>query len=312
MSNVILQPASGTEPRGHYLDTVETPIQISNIRQYLSSDDLNYLNRVVTNGSVCAWGITPTGVTRWNKIRPGDTVLFARDNHYYSSGTVVGKIHNQTLSKQLWGTNSQGQTWEWMYFFNPPLTINIPYSQLNMAVGYDNYVPQGINVLDDHKAEAALETLYNSSNYASAEDLIEHVDQIQELDAVATSIVRKEQGLLRKKLLGNASMGKCGICSKTYPVQFLIAAHIKKRSECLDVEKADIPAIAMPMCLMGCDALYEKGYLTVVDGRIVIDNTSNPELRNLLNSLEGKSCDYWNNDNSGYFDWHRRNTFNGQ
>ena len=38
-----------------------------------------------------------------------------------------------------------------------------------------------------------------------------------------------------------------------------LAAHIKNRSECSQQAKADVPHIAMPMCAMGCDALYEAG-----------------------------------------------------
>ena len=151
--------------------------------------------------------------------------------------------------------------------------------------------------------------MFDVSANTLVSDVIGSVDQIQDLDSVSTAIVRKEQGLLRKKLLGNSFAGRCGICGKEYPVQFLVAAHIKKRAECSDVEKADIPAIAMPMCLLGCDALYEKGYVTVVNGQVLSAPTAHTGLGSLLQTVSGNDCAYWNADNADYFAWHNQNTF---
>ena len=238
--------------------------------------------------------------------------MFARDNHYYSSSIVIAKIHSRSLAIELWGVDAQGRTWEWMYFFKPPVNVNITYSRLNEAVGYNNYIPQGINVLEGNKAEAALETLFDVSTHPAINEIIKSVDQVQDLDSISTAIVRKEQGLLRKNLLGNSLTGKCGICGVDFPVQFLIAAHIKKRADCTDEEKADIPSIAMPMCLFGCDALYEKGYVTVINGRVASAPIHHSGIGSLLQTLSGNYCAYWSSDNERYFAWHKQNTFKNQ
>jgi hypothetical protein len=42
-----------------------------------------------------------------------------------------------------------------------------------------------------------------------------------------------------------------------------VAAHVKQRAACTSAERLDIPAIAIPACKFGCDALYEAGYVMV-------------------------------------------------
>ena len=48
-------------------------------------------------------------------------------------------------------------------------------------------------------------------------------------------------------------------------MQFLVAAHIKKRSVCTDAEKRDLKYVAMSACKFGCDELFERGYIAVAD-----------------------------------------------
>lgn len=64
-------------------------------------------------------------------------------------------------------------------------------------------------------------------------------------------------------------MHTCGICNKEYPINLLITAHIKKQTHCTFEEKLDYKNIVMPMCKMGCDDLYEKGYIFIRDGKVM-------------------------------------------
>jgi hypothetical protein len=164
-------------------------------------------------------------------------------------------------------------------------------------------------VLRDQNAEVALEIVYGQTPPISIQGITRFIDGRESLDAVSTAVTRKEQGYLRDKLLGSAPTGQCGICRKDLPVRFLVAAHIKKRAECTDQEKADIPSIAMPMCLMGCDALYEAGYVTVDNGHVQVTPVTHPVLIKTLRSLAGNSCPYWNSNTEKYFRWHKQNKF---
>jgi len=61
----------------------------------------------------------------------------------------------------------------------------------------------------------------------------------------------------------------------------------------------------MPMCKFGCDDLFEKGYISIINGKVTINNkTSTKALRLYLKTLEGLNCTYWNSDTKKYFEWH--------
>lgn len=130
-------------------------------------------------------------------------------------------------------------------------------------------------------------------------------------DATVERTVRREQRLLRRALgLGNGSHA-CSLCGKTFPDRLLVAAHIKKRSDCTDQEKVDIPAVAMIACALGCDALFEHGYVSVTgDGLIQATAKSDGEehLHEMVASLHGRSVTNFNRDSRPYYEWHRINS----
>lgn len=130
-----------------------------------------------------------------------------------------------------------------------------------------------------------------------------------EFDSETRAKNRKEQSLLRALLLGNKSKGECIICQKEFPFDLLIAAHLKMRSECTDLEKADIDNIAALMCKTGCDDFYEKGYISIKDGKVVSNKrATTPAVNEVLEKLTGNSVKNWH-ASSKYYDWHH-NKFN--
>jgi hypothetical protein len=90
------------------------------------------------------------------------------------------------------------------------------------------------------------------------------------LDREHTALGRVEQSYLRHVLFHNADREACSLCGRLLPVGLLIAAHIKPRSECSRRERLDVKNIVAGMCLLGCDALYERGLISVDErGRIL-------------------------------------------
>jgi hypothetical protein len=135
------------------------------------------------------------------------------------------------------------------------------------------------------------------------------------LDSTATVKVRTEQALLRSRLAGDREVAECALCGHQYPLRFLVAAHIKKRSLCTDDERRDLSHVAMLACTFGCDALYEDGWITVgPDGRIEVislDTASAGRLRDYLQQLAGQHCRAHSQSSEPYFDWHRTIRFRG-
>ena len=128
-------------------------------------------------------------------------------------------------------------------------------------------------------------------------------------DRPSQTMARREQTLLRSMLLRGRNVAPCGICDQSLPDNLLVAAHIKPRANCTREEKYDIPNVAMLMCKLGCDTLFELGYLGVVNGVVGTRQRSGdpPRLSQTLASLKGRACSEWNEQRSGYFGWHEAN-----
>ena len=68
----------------------------------------------------------------------------------------------------------------------------------------------------------------------------------------------------------------------------------------------------MPVCKVGCDEFFEKGYITVEkEGVIKINDDENysDELRLILKELLDKKCIYFNQDTADFFAF-KRESFN--
>lgn len=91
---------------------------------------------------------------------------------------------------------------------------------------------------------------------------------IKETDQDTNSKRRTEQSLLQKWLFAEKDYENCAICGNRYSIRSLVAAHKKKRSGCSESERLD-PHIVMPLCLFGCDYLYEIGAIRIVDHFVV-------------------------------------------
>lgn len=128
----------------------------------------------------------------------------------------------------------------------------------------------------------------------------------QETDASALTKLRTEQADLRRHLLGNRMSAPCSVCGEMYPRRLLIAAHIKPRSLCNDAERRNFNAVAMLVCSLGCDTLFEWGYI-LVDGTGTIRAGRRPEttaVTNAVSALKGKLCPAFNPETATSFQEH--------
>ena len=134
------------------------------------------------------------------------------------------------------------------------------------------------------------------------------LQRIDVLDKETITRRRTEQHFLRKYLFKNKDSGACGVCNKDYPVKLLATAHIKKRSDCTDLEKRDFNVV-MPACHLGCDKLYELGYL-IVDSGVVKENSKGKiitsDLKDYINDISDNASYFYKPENKKYFDFHRK------
>jgi len=136
------------------------------------------------------------------------------------------------------------------------------------------------------------------------------INRISNLDKEVVTKRRTEQYLLKKYLFQEKEYGNCAICNEDFPVKFLATAHIKKRSECNDEEKRDLN-IVMPTCYLGCDKLYEDGYIVVEEGIIkqnIKNKPSSKKIEKYLATIDSMECTYFKEETQLYFK-HQRDKY---
>lgn len=131
-----------------------------------------------------------------------------------------------------------------------------------------------------------------------------------ETSAVAQVLVRREQQKLRRALIGGRATMTCGFCGRDLPSRLVRAAHIKRRSEASRHERLNVSNI-IPACLMGCDELFEHGYIYVnADGTIAASPSSSAtsDLKLIADTLVGRIVGDFGTHRAEFFRWHREHT----
>jgi|ERR1700723_1999069 len=133
------------------------------------------------------------------------------------------------------------------------------------------------------------------------------------LDREHTALGRVEQGYLRGELFDGGDQATCSLCRRRLPIELLVAAHVKQRKVCSRRERLDVPNVVFGVCLLGCDALYERGLVAVDERGYILSSTvqSSPDLRAVIRRFQKKKCKAWNEARAKYFNWHLTSRFQG-
>ncbi|WP_123704444.1 hypothetical protein [Curtobacterium sp. PhB130] len=120
---------------------------------------------------------------------------------------------------------------------------------------------------------------------------------------------RGEQSLLRKHLFGDELLATCALCGRDLPVAMLVTAHIKRRADTSRAERGRTDTV-MPACLIGCDSLFELGYVIVARGGTVERGPRRTpmtdDLSRAVEAVIGRTCSAWDEATEHYFAHHRR------
>ncbi len=316
---LILQPCGDSDAKAHFVDTIQNKVPLAKLAEHLTPAEMDEVQQSFSN-SVAVWGVTPaknlSNAKAWGLMNPGDTTLLYRDKRFFYKATIAFKTRNEALAADLWSRKPDGSTWEYVFLLSDLEPVDIPIEAFNIAAGYaPNFVVQRFLVMDEAKSLSVIEGLDLSpalgplvvkpSDTATALTALQALEG--DLNASGNGVRRIEQSLLRKLKLGNKTSESCAICGEDLPVNLLAIGHIKKRASCTPAERKDL-ANVMPACYLGCDRLFENGYLYVDEHGIV--RTAEPTsltaaLQNTLEHLNGLGCTAWNSASEFYFKWHR-------
>jgi hypothetical protein len=317
--NVIIQPAGNKGGREHYVDTIARPVPLDIILKHAPSHLRNSIVEAFPGDAAAVWGVTPgsNGVNsnKWKRIVAGDVALFAQDKMIRSSAIVTHKFHSEALAALLWGRDQEDNTWEYVYLLDDLKERSISDELFNQVAGYaPNARRQGFNVLRPELSQRLIDhfELFSDAQIGQAtrEQYEEALDKEfapeGTLDRKVTSSSRVEQAYHRNRLLGRKRSGSCALCGQDIPRTLLVAAHIKKRRDCTRDERLD-NNVVMLNCKLGCDALYEEGFITVNHGVIMNGKPypHSPHVAKNVEELLGKPCKAWNESSEPYFRWHR-------
>ena len=124
-------------------------------------------------------------------------------------------------------------------------------------------------------------------------------------DVTATVRVRREQSHLRKHLFAGETERKCALCGRLLPSSLLVAAHIVPRRNLDDAQRLDFASAAMLACALGCDTLFELGYVVVRDdGTVVEGKCATGALADAVGALGGRRCGAFNENTAANFHRH--------
>lgn len=318
MTKIAFQPAGDPMSEANLEKTLFNPVVLSEIQALAGSGLLEDL-ALTFPGDMARVGGVKRGkrdeqMREWEKLERGDVVLFMKDDEVFLSGTVTHKVRDQDLARELWGDDEKGVTPECAYFVDEMKKQRIPRETVNRLCGHDPDMPwKGFSVQSERASSYLLYAFVNLESrvyYPIVEEeeyrrIVQSFNPTEPMDASRRALMRKEEGFLRNHLFRGKAQAICGICGREIPTQFLIAAHIKAWEECGTEDRLDFEKIVMPMCKLGCEELYRRNYLTVIDERVHV-TTAKVESRDLkayLTKVKGRVCTWWRGSEK-YFEWH--------
>jgi hypothetical protein len=128
MNQLFVFTAGMTIARAHISDSISSPVSFIKLDAALPPDEAAYVKSLLPEGDgFFAWGAVPgeKNIPTWEEMSEGDIVLTAYDNHYQYVSSVLFKLHNRALAESIWGLDSEGKTWEYMYILSEPKPVHM-------------------------------------------------------------------------------------------------------------------------------------------------------------------------------------------
>tara|TARA_Y100000590_G_scaffold247240_1_gene277798 strand:+ start:415 stop:1389 length:975 start_codon:yes stop_codon:yes gene_type:complete len=310
-------PCSDKSARKHYADTIDNPVSKETVLRFLNDSEITVS---LANDFYACWGVTNgknnVNFNRWNKMAQGDVCVMYRDKSFISAGKITAKFKNRNLAEYLWNTNDDSGTWENIFLIDELRQINIPVKSFIDLMNYkEQFVVQGYMTYNEEVSERIVEELdlinWNSPFYTfncetEAEKRLRIQEMLQNLDNTDskshTSKRRIEQQLLREFHIGKKET-TCSLCHKTLPNELIVAGHIWARHNIKDEETRKDPDIVMPVCKLGCDELFELGFIHVDEyGYITVNKSIDSlPLAQFTRQYDGKRCLHHNDKTNRFF-----------
>ena len=172
MRHIFVFTAGKPEARDHLKDSITQAVSFSRMEKILGPERTSQFKALTNADGFYAWGAVPGPKNRptWEAMRVGDIVLTVYGNRYRFLSTVSGTLHDKDMAREIWGTDSEGDTWEYMYLLTQPQALDVGVLA-EPVVSYLNRGYRGFTQISDEKVQAILE------KFDSLDHFVEHAFQ---------------------------------------------------------------------------------------------------------------------------------------
>jgi hypothetical protein len=158
MAQVVLQPASTGLPAECFQATVETPVRLSRVLPLLTVADAARIAELHPSGEASVWGVKPGrdsgNIPRWERIKPGDIVLFSGNRRIFASAAVTAKARSREAADELWVQRNEKDKSEFLFFLEDVRREDITHASLMHIAGFKpGYLVNRFNVLNTDRSE---------------------------------------------------------------------------------------------------------------------------------------------------------------
>jgi hypothetical protein len=198
MKNIFLAPRSNETSHENFESTIKGGRKYSFIEPYLNETEKKILS---SYENISIWGNKESLRNRWEKMQPGDYVLFyARGIFYYSAKVVLTK-HSSELGKKLWPLDEDGEPWPCLFFVDNLREVNISIKTVQELAEYEPTWDrvQGFMKLNDEGLKAitdkfgSIETFLNQTTevYQFIDNILEKVKE-ETIEGEKEEVINKE------------------------------------------------------------------------------------------------------------------------
>ncbi|AKU79810.1 hypothetical protein [Spiroplasma turonicum] len=254
----------------NYNKTIKNKVNLNNINKYYEIKDKSLKDFHI-------WGIP--SLNNYNFYK-NDILIFVNKNFIISYGTIYESFNSNELSNELWNDVDENKDFSKIILIDNLINSNFSIFNFNKIVKYGSgYRVRKFSKLNNEAAKEFIdkfllidEDFQKIIESRFGNNYLESRLYYEVTDKKVLTKIRLEQYQLRKNLFKDLNHQKCCICNKTFPVDFLIASHIKDRKDCILEERNDLYRIVAPMCVFGCDFLYGQKMIYVnIDGKVKIN-----------------------------------------
>lgn len=204
MKNIFLAPRSNETSYENFQSTIIGGRKYEEIEPYLNEEEKKVLSKYPT---VSVWGNKESLRSRWEKMVPGDYVLFyARGIFYYSARVVLTK-YNKDLGSKLWPMDEDGNPWPCLFFIDNLQEVNIPIKTVQELAEYSPTWDrvQGFMPLNDEGLAAIINKFGSIETFLSQKpEVYQVIENIIEISKEENLEEEKEETIDKDKILRDA------------------------------------------------------------------------------------------------------------